>query len=53
MVICDDVYEYMTYEKQFFRFASLEGMWDRTITVSSGGKTFSVTGWKVGWAVAK
>jgi aspartate/methionine/tyrosine aminotransferase len=28
-----------------------EGMWDRTITVSSSGKTFSITGWKVGWAI--
>jgi len=33
-------------------FAKLPGMWDRTITVSSAGKTFSVTGWQVGWIVA-
>ena len=32
-------------------FASLPGMWDRTITISSAGKTFSATGWQVGWAV--
>jgi len=32
-------------------FASLPGMWDRTITIASAGKTFSVTGWQVGWAV--
>jgi kynurenine--oxoglutarate transaminase/cysteine-S-conjugate beta-lyase/glutamine--phenylpyruvate transaminase len=32
-------------------FASLPGMWDRTITVSSAGKTFSATGWQVGWCV--
>jgi aspartate/methionine/tyrosine aminotransferase len=31
--------------------ASLPGMWDRTLTISSAGKTFSVTGWKIGWAV--
>ncbi|CAN0407846.1 unnamed protein product, partial [Hapterophycus canaliculatus] len=30
-------------------FATLPGMWDRTITISSAGKTFSVTGWQVGW----
>ncbi len=35
--------------KQHVRFASLPGMWDRVITVSSSGKTFSCTGWKVGW----
>lgn len=29
----------------------LDGMWERTLTISSAGKTFSVTGWKVGWAV--
>ena len=32
-------------------FASLPGMWDRTITVSSAGKTFSATGWQVGWCI--
>ncbi len=51
MIICDEVYEYMTYEKEFHRFAKLENMWERTLSVSSGGKTFSVTGWKTGWAV--
>uniref|UniRef100_A0A7R9U8K3 Aminotransferase class I/classII large domain-containing protein n=2 Tax=Pinguiococcus pyrenoidosus TaxID=172671 RepID=A0A7R9U8K3_9STRA len=33
-------------------FAELSGMWERTMTVSSAGKTFSVTGWQVGWIVA-
>ena len=32
-------------------FASLPGMWDRTITISSAGKTFSATGWQIGWCV--
>ena len=32
-------------------FATLLGMWERTITISSAGKTFSATGWQVGWAV--
>ena len=31
--------------------ATMPGMWDRTITIGSAGKTFSVTGWKLGWAV--
>ena len=33
------------------RVAELPGMYDRTITIGSAGKTFSVTGWKLGWAV--
>ena len=33
------------------RVATLPGMWDRTITIGSAGKTFSVTGWKLGWAI--
>jgi aspartate/methionine/tyrosine aminotransferase len=33
------------------RIAALPGMWDRTITLGSAGKTFSVTGWKVGWTI--
>jgi aspartate/methionine/tyrosine aminotransferase len=31
------------------RMATLDDMWERTITIGSGGKTFSVTGWKIGW----
>jgi len=31
--------------------ANLPGMWDRTVTIGSAGKTFSVTGWKLGWSV--
>jgi kynurenine---oxoglutarate transaminase / cysteine-S-conjugate beta-lyase / glutamine---phenylpyruvate transaminase len=49
--ICDEVYEKLVYDhKQHIRLASLPGMWDRVVTVSSVGKTFSCTGWKVGWA---
>lgn len=33
-----------------FITATLPGMWERTITIGSAGKTFSVTGWKIGWA---
>ena len=33
------------------RMATLPDMWDRTITIGSAGKTFSVTGWKLGWAI--
>ena len=52
VVVSDEVYEYLTYDgHEHISFASLPGMWERTITVSSAGKTFSVTGWKVGWTV--
>lgn len=50
-MVTDEVYEKLVYDgKEHIRLASLPGMWDRTITVSSSGKTFSATGWKVGWA---
>ncbi len=51
IAICDEVYEEMTYEAAHRRLATLEGMWGRTLTLSSLGKTFSLTGWKVGWAI--
>ncbi|CAB3221695.1 unnamed protein product [Arctia plantaginis] len=54
-VLClsDEVYEWMVYEpKKHIRMATLPDMWERTITVGSAGKTFSVTGWKIGWAYA-
>lgn len=51
-VVSDEVYEWLTYDGvEHIRFATLPGMWDQTLTVSSAGKTFSVTGWKVGWVV--
>jgi kynurenine--oxoglutarate transaminase/cysteine-S-conjugate beta-lyase/glutamine--phenylpyruvate transaminase len=51
LMISDDVYEHMVYDdSQMVRVASLPGMWDRTISIGSAGKTFSVTGWKLGWA---
>lgn len=51
IAICDEVYEEMTYENPHRRLATLDGMWERTLTLSSLGKTFSLTGWKVGWAI--
>ncbi|KAM4663342.1 uncharacterized protein O3C94_011564 [Discoglossus pictus] len=53
-IICisDEVYEWLVYDgNHHIRIASLPGMWERTITIGSGGKTFSATGWKVGWAL--
>lgn len=53
LVLSDEVYEWMTYDgKPHVRIATLPGMWERTITLGSAGKTFSVTGWKIGWAIA-
>jgi kynurenine--oxoglutarate transaminase/cysteine-S-conjugate beta-lyase/glutamine--phenylpyruvate transaminase len=52
VAVADEVYEHMVYDaKQHISLASLPGMFERTLTVSSAGKTFSVTGWKVGWAI--
>ena len=54
IVISDEVYEHLTFDgAQHIPIASLPGMVDRTVTISSGGKTFSFTGWKVGWACAR
>ena len=48
--VCDEVYEKLVFDGQkHIRLASLPDMWEQTLTVSSVGKTFSVTGWKVGW----
>jgi kynurenine aminotransferase len=53
LVLSDEVYEWMVYAGAAHkRIATLPGMWDRTITLGSAGKTFSVTGWKIGWAIA-
>jgi aspartate/methionine/tyrosine aminotransferase len=52
VVITDEVYSEITFGRAHVPFASLPGMFDRTITIRSMGKTFSVTGWKVGWAIA-
>lgn len=51
IAISDEVYEEMTYETTHRRLANYDGMWHRTLTLSSLGKTFSLTGWKVGWAI--
>uniref|UniRef100_A0A3Q3VTB3 Kynurenine--oxoglutarate transaminase 3 n=1 Tax=Mola mola TaxID=94237 RepID=A0A3Q3VTB3_MOLML len=53
LCISDEVYEWLTYDgAKHVKIASLPGMWERTITIGSGGKTFSATGWKVGWAIS-
>ena len=51
VVITDEVYEHLTFgDHEHVPLATLPGMFDRTLTLSSAGKSYSVTGWKVGWA---
>jgi N-succinyldiaminopimelate aminotransferase len=51
VVVTDEVYEHLVYDDAVHMpIATLPGMSERTLTISSAGKTFSVTGWKVGWA---
>ncbi|WP_030245653.1 MULTISPECIES: pyridoxal phosphate-dependent aminotransferase [unclassified Streptomyces] len=53
LVVTDEVYEHLVFdEAEHVPLATLPGMRDRTVTISSGGKTFSFTGWKVGWVTA-
>ncbi|RME44479.1 MAG: aminotransferase class I/II-fold pyridoxal phosphate-dependent enzyme [Chloroflexi bacterium] len=52
-VLSDEVYEHIVFDDhEHVCIGSLPGMWERTLTVSSAGKTFSLTGWKIGWSVA-
>ena len=53
LAVTDEVYEHLVFEGQHVPLATLPGMRDRTIVVSSGGKTFSFTGWKIGWICAR
>ena len=52
LCISDEVYEWLAIQPcKHYRIANLPGMWERTVTIGSAGKTFSMTGWKLGWAV--
>ncbi len=52
-VITDEVYEHIVYEpNRHIYFASLPGMWERTISCSSLSKTYSITGWRLGYIIA-
>jgi N-succinyldiaminopimelate aminotransferase len=52
LVVADEVYEHMVYTGEHVPIGSLPGMRDRTVSISSAGKTFSFTGWKIGWVTA-
>jgi N-succinyldiaminopimelate aminotransferase len=49
VAVTDEVYEHLVFDGVHIPLATLPGMAERTVTISSGGKTFSFTGWKVGW----
>lgn len=50
--VTDEIYEHIRYEGPHIPIATLPGMRERTITISGASKTFSVTGWRVGWIIA-
>ncbi|XP_069862436.1 kynurenine--oxoglutarate transaminase 3 isoform X3 [Dipodomys merriami] len=52
LCISDEVYEWLVYTgNKHIKIATFPGMWERTVTIGSAGKTFSVTGWKLGWSI--
>src|SRR6202022_4183003 len=52
IAITDEIYEHLVYRGRHISIATLPGMSERTITISGASKTFSVTGWRVGWLIA-
>jgi N-succinyldiaminopimelate aminotransferase len=50
LAVTDEVYEHLVFEGEHVPLCTLPGMAERTLTISSAGKTFSFTGWKIGWA---
>ncbi|MGH2684216.1 MAG: aminotransferase class I/II-fold pyridoxal phosphate-dependent enzyme, partial [Actinomycetota bacterium] len=52
VAVTDEVYEHLVFDGEHVPLATLPGMGERTVTISSAGKTFSFTGWKIGWACA-
>jgi aminotransferase len=52
LAITDEIYEHIRFEGEHLPLATLEGMRGRTVTISGASKTFSVTGWRIGWILA-
>ncbi|MEP7105320.1 MAG: aminotransferase class I/II-fold pyridoxal phosphate-dependent enzyme [Chloroflexota bacterium] len=52
IAITDEIYEHLVYEGRHISMATLPGMAERTITISGASKTYSVTGWRIGWLIA-
>jgi N-succinyldiaminopimelate aminotransferase len=53
IIVTDEVYEHLTFGVPHIPIATLPGARERTVSISSGGKTFSTTGWKIGWITAR
>jgi aminotransferase len=52
VAITDEIYEHMVFEGEHVSMATLPGMRERTITISGASKTYSITGWRIGWLIA-
>ena len=52
LALTDEIYEYIVYERPHLSLAALPGMWERTVTISGFSKTYSITGWRLGYAIA-
>ncbi len=52
MVLSDEVYEYFIYDAKHYSIASLDGMFERTLTINGFSKTFAMTGWRLGFVAA-
>ena len=52
LAVTDEIYEHIRFEGEHLPLATLSGMRDRTVTISGASKTFSVTGWRIGWILA-
>src|SRR5467141_478462 len=52
IAITDEIYEHLVYRGRHISIATLPGMAERTITISGASKTYSVTGWRIGWLIA-
>ena len=52
IAVTDEIYEHLVYEGEHVRIGSLPGMYERSVTISGISKTYSLTGWRVGWLIA-
>ena len=52
LAVTDEIYEHIRFEGEHVPLATLPGMRERTVTISGASKTFSVTGWRIGWILA-
>src|SRR5437773_6629317 len=52
IAITDEIYEHLVYQGKHLSLATMPGMAERTITISGASKTYSVTGWRIGWLIA-